>query len=516
MISPPTGTSELGVRQVSKHFGATIALDSVSFDFAPGTVLGLAGHNGSGKSTLIKAMAGYHLPEPGAEVLVDGTLHEWHSSPPQWAARLRFLHQDLGLVPTMNAVENFALSTGYSRRTFGNIHWSDQRRRTAEAMERLGATINLSTPMTRLSTTDRTMLALARAFSGLPPNGLLVLDEPTAALTADEARPMFASLRRVVEHGAAVLLVTHHLEELLEHADKIAVLRDGRLVCETQAADLDRAELTSLVAGTPVGRDSRENGELPAAARNGPPALVIDHLAGGRLRELSLTVHAGEIVGVGGLSGSGRGDVASLLTGADRRADGSVRLHGREVPSGNPRRASALGIAFAPSDRRTRALFPNHSVGHNVTLPRLPAFRRGILVNTKHERSAAVQALESCQLVPAEPDKSILEFSGGNQQKAVVARCLQTAPTLLVLDEPTQGVDIGARSTIYALLRNAAKSGTAIVVCSSDDEELAELCDRVAVLVRGQVSVELSGRSLDATRLTHASLGETPLSESAV
>jgi len=499
----------LGVLNVSKRFGTQVALNSVSLRFLPSQVVGLAGHNGSGKSTLIKAMAGYHSPEPGAEVVVDGIAFPWQHVPEAWAKRVRFLHQDLGLVPSMDAVENFALAGGYLRRGYGGIDWRMQRVRTAGALERLGAQIDLKKPVSQLSNTDRTMLCLARAFSDLPEDGLLVLDEPTASLTAQEAEPLFESIQQVVEHGAAVLLVTHHLDELLAHADSIAVLREGQLVRQSPAASLSRRELAAEVAGasstTVSGVERRPRG------RSGSASLIVSDLAGARLNSLSFEAYPGEIVGVAGLSGSGRDDVAALLAGGKSRLKGSVLVNGRPVPNGNPRKAVQLGIAYAPAERRSHALFPQHSAGENVTLPGLVEFVRRFRIRPSLERNAALNALDECELVPLAPNAPILQFSGGNQQKAVLARCLRGRPAVLLLDEPTQGVDVGGRSAIFSVIRDAADLGATVVLCSSDDEELAELCDRVIVLMHGNVGRHLAGNLLTASAVAHATLGENVL-----
>ena len=479
--------SHLGVSGVSKAFGEQLVLDDVKLEIRPGEVHGLAGHNGSGKSTLIKTMSGYHSPERGARVHLDGTSHAWEDAPPSWSRRLRFLHQDLGLIPHMNAIENFALAGGYARRSSGGIDWRRQRELTFEALELLGVALDVRTPVSRLSAADRTMLALARSFSGLPADGVLVLDEPTATLTAHEAEPLFRSIRRVVEHGAAVLLVTHHLDEFITYADTVTVLREGRVTLEAPVARLTRSSLAEAVVGAPSHATNRTSAQRVDA----PPLLDVHDLQGGRLRALSFDVRPGEIVGIGGLAGSGRDDVAPLIAAHFPRS----------------------GIAYAPADRRARALFPHHSAGENVTLPYLRSFRRWLRVDRRAERADAVAALDDCQIQPADPERPVLQFSGGNQQKAVLARCLRAQPSVLLLDEPTQGVDVGARSAIYDLVRRGASQGVAVLVCSSDDEELAELCDRVIVLTHGQATAELSGDVLTPHHLSHASLGEALMLE---
>jgi len=507
-VTAPRGParSRLGVSGLSKRFGPQLVLNDVAIRLRDGEVHGLAGHNGSGKSTLIKCLAGYHTPEPGAFIHLDGGTHAWEHAPASWSKRLRFLHQDLGLVAGMNAIENFALAGGYARRRPLGIDWQKQRERTEVALDRLGVDLDVRAPVVQLSAVDRTMLALARAFDGLPADGLLVLDEPTAALTGHEAEPLFRSIRRVVAHGATVLLVTHHLDELITFANRVTVLREGRVALEAPVPQVTRSTLATAVAGTPtVATNRRVTGRPPTGTI---PRLVIRDLQGGRLQPFSLEVHPGEIVGIGGLTGSGRDDAAPLVVGQSAPAAGQVRVDDIDIAPGDPRSATRNGIAYAPADRQARALFPQHSAGENVTLPGLVGFRRFLRIDRRAERSAAQSSLSDCQIQPADPERPILQFSGGNQQKAVLARCFRSQPRVLLLDEPTQGVDVGARAAIYQLIRRAAAQDVAVLVCSSDDDELAELCDRVVVLVHGHTAAELTGAALTANHLSHASLGE--------
>ncbi|WP_457112071.1 sugar ABC transporter ATP-binding protein [Marmoricola sp. URHA0025 HA25] len=491
---------------VSKRFGHQLVLADVDLVIERGQIHGLAGHNGSGKSTLVKALSGYYSPEPGAHIRIGSTAGPWEASHDIRSAHLRVLHQDLGLFEDLSVVENFAFAAGFARRALVSIDWRAQESATTAALRSLGVELDVQQKVRALTAVERTMLAVARAVSGLPDHGILILDEPTATLTAHEAVPLFAMIRRLTDRGAGVLLVTHHLDEFVEMADVVTVLKEGRVELHSPMSSLTRKALADAVTGTPAAAH-----QAPSSRRtyeSSQPVLQVVDLAGGRLRPLSLDIRPGEIVGVGGLTGSGRDDVAPLVTGQSAPDGGVVRVNGVVLERSNRLASVRAGVAYAPADRKARALFPNHTAGENVTLPMLRRFSRRLRVNRRAEHKAASSALESCELTPMEPQRQISTFSGGNQQKTVIARCLTAGPTVLVLDEPTQGVDVGARAAIYRLIRDAASRGIGVLVGSSDDDELAELCDRALVLVHGEVFLEAHGAALTAHHLSQASLGE--------
>ena len=344
-----------GVSEVSKTFGTHRVLTSVSLTFTSGKVLGLAGHNGSGKSTLIKCLAGYYQPDPGADLVVEGERLPWESLAQSWSSRLSFVHQDLGLVGDLNAVENFALVNGFARQGKIKIDWRRQVQATNDALARLGVSIDTRVAVSSLPAVDRTMLAVARAFARMPADGgVLVLDEPTAALTAHEATPLFDSIRRATEHGASVVLVTHHLDEIMDHTDDVVVLREGHVVLEAPTTELTRSMLAGAVAPESATIQVRQS----TVNADAPPVLVVQDLAGPRLEPLSLRVLPGQIVGIGGLSGSGRDDVAALISGHVPRVGGRITIDGAETRIETPRSASRAGIAHAPANRQALALFP--------------------------------------------------------------------------------------------------------------------------------------------------------------
>lgn len=502
---PDREVALIDIRSLSKSFPGQVALSDVSMQVMPGQIHALVGQNGSGKSTLIKILAGYHQPDPGAEVLMRGRPVDVANLSPSERSHLHVMHQDLGLVPTLSIVENLALGRGYDTGFGGRINWRRERVRVKQMLAEFGVDADPRVRVGSLPAAEQSIVALVRALQdwerddvggrsqGLDLRRVLVLDEPTASLPRLEVDRLFAAVRRVAQRGGGVVFVSHRLDEIFELADYVTVLRDGKVVGSQPMRDLDQARLIELIVGRPVD-------DLYAA----PPepksevALEVTDLAGDDVVDVDLAVRRGEIVGVAGLVGSGRDELASLLFGAKRVVRGEVRVNGRAVS--DPRSAINSGVALVPADRKSDGCIPAHTVRENVMLPRLGPFGRWWLRRGAEHR-AAEEWVAKVELRPADPERPISTLSGGNQQKAVLARWMRTEPRVLVLDEPTQGVDVGAKASIYELLSSAAADGTAVVMCSSDAEELAHVCDRVLVMRGGRVATELSGASLTSDRI---------------
>jgi ABC-type sugar transport system ATPase subunit len=491
----------LRVSGLSKTFVGTKALDDVSLEVAAGEILAVVGQNGSGKSTLVKLLAGIHQPDPGAVIEVsDGT---GHLVPLGRDGRgLHFIHQDLGLLPTLNTTENLDLGRALGRRWITPVRWPAEHARAAEVTGRFGAAIDVRAPVALLSPAERAIVAIARALDGWDhPDSVLVLDEPTTAFHRDEVARLFDAVRRVAAEGAGVIFISHRLEEVRALADRVVVLRDGRQVAEAVAGEFDDHDLVTAIVGTSVDEERRSPGDL------GPVVLALEELRGALLHDVSLSVRAGEIVGVSGVLGSGREELNSLLFGAQRPARGQIALAGDRLPLGDMEAAIAAGIAFVPADRHRLGAVMAMSVRENLTLPALGSLRgRFGAIRLGAERAEAQSWAARVELRPAEPDRPLTEFSGGNQQKVVLAKWLRTNPRLLLLDEPTQGVDIGAKAAIYQLVRRAAADGSAVLVASSDAKELAALCDRVLLIDQGRVTGQLAGAALTEAALVHAAL----------
>ena len=501
----------LRVSGLSKTFTGTKALDDVSLEVAAGEILAIVGQNGSGKSTLVKLLAGLHQPDPGSVIEVsDGT---GNLVPLGRDGRgLHFIHQDLGLLPTLNTTENLDLGRALGRRWITPVRWPAEHARASEVTARFGAAIDVRAPVALLSPAERAIVAIARALDGWEhPDSVLVLDEPTTAFHRDEVARLFDAVRRVAAEGAGVIFISHRLEEVRALADRVVVLRDGRQVAEAVAGEFDDHDLVTAIVGASVDEGRRSPGGP------GPVMLALDELAGPLLHDVSLNVRAGEIVGVSGVLGSGREELNGLLFGAQRPARGRIALAGEPLPPGDMAAAIQAGVAFVPADRHRLGAVMTMSVRENLTLPDLGSVRgRFGAIRLEAESAEARHWAAQVELRPAEPDRPLSEFSGGNQQKVVLAKWLRTKPRLLLLDEPTQGVDVGAKAAIYQLVRQAAADGSAVLVASSDAKELAALCDRVLLIDQGRVTGELAGRALTEAALVHAALATAAPASAAI
>jgi ribose transport system ATP-binding protein len=363
---------------------------------------------------------------------------------------------------------------------------------------------DVSAPVATLSPAERTIVAISRALAGWDrPEKVLILDEPTAALHGGEVERLFEAVRRIAADGAAVLFISHRLDEVLSLSDRVVALRGGRKIADVPAADIDHDDLVRMIAGHDVAAHVRGVASGPRSDR-----LVVRGMAGARVQEASFTVAGGEILGVSGLLGSGREDLCGLLFGELPRTRGAVVVDGTPLPSGDPRRAIDAGTGYVPSDRHGAGAVMATSARENLTLPRLgPLTNAAGRISPGAERREATTWADRVELTPREPDRPLELFSGGNQQKVVIARWLRTSPGVLLLDEPTQGVDVGAKAAIYRLVAAAAADGAAVVIASSDEQELATLCDRVLVLRDGRVADEVWGDALSEAALVSSNLG---------
>jgi ribose transport system ATP-binding protein len=502
VVHPPS----LVARNLSKTFGgASPALDGVSFEVQAGEIHGLVGQNGSGKSTLIKILAGYHVPDPGGQIRLGGDPVASGSPAASESAGLRFVHQDLGLVETLDTVENLSLGPGFDTRR-GLIRWSRARRSAAEAMERLGHRVDVTRPVAELPMSSRTAIAVARALSTRHGEPLvLVLDEPTANLPSHETERLFELVRRVSGEGVAVLFVSHRLDEVVANCVRTSVLRDGALVGTREMSEVRESDLVELMVGGRVESHRRDTGR---ALGGGRPVLEVRGLSTHTIHGIDLDVRAGEVVGVAGITGSGREELApAVFGGVDR--DGVVTVSGAAVPRLRPDRAIAAGVALVPADRHRNAMFADASVRENLSIVNLRAAARLGVIRKRAENARVRSWLSRLDVRPAAPDRMISTLSGGNQQKVVIARWLLQEPRVLVLDEPTQGVDVGAKAQIHGLIDKAAGTGTAVLVVSTESEELARLCDRVVVLRDGRVATVLHGDRITADQITAATLDST-------
>jgi len=508
-------TDALAVRGLCMRFAATVALDHVDLTVRAGSVHALLGGNGSGKSTAVKILAGVFPADDGTiEVKGESWGAEHYTARKGRDAGLRFVHQDLGVFDQLSIAENFALDAGYPTAPGARIRWAALRRRVAGLLATYEIDADPDAPLGSLRPAERTMVAIARALQDQEGDELiLVLDEPTASLAQHESAILLEAVRRRADRGQTVVLVSHRMPEVLAVANDFTVLRDGRTAGTLRAASPTEDELIALMTGKELGRT------MVATAAAGPvdgagtrEVLRVSGLAGGPLRGVDLSVGAGEIVGVAGLVGSGRTTLLKTLFGQHVPVAGSATLDGAPHASRSAARAVAKGVAYVPEDRGGEAAFADLTVRDNLSASVFGRYFKGWGMAYGRERQDARRLIDEHAVRVAGTEATFASMSGGNQQKVILARWLRRSPRLLLLDEPTQGVDVMSRAEIYRTIRDTASGGCAVVVASSDFVELAALCDRVVVLKDGRIARQISGADLTADLLTAAvqSSGDAP------
>ncbi|WP_206340294.1 sugar ABC transporter ATP-binding protein [Blastococcus litoris] len=487
-----------------KSFGGRTVLQPTRLTVLPGEIHMLLGQNGSGKSTLIKVLSGLHSPDAG-RCRVAGTELAFGTPESSHALGLRFVHQDLGLIEDASVADNLHFGNRFPTR-WGTV---SARRMTAvarEALTRVGLDIDPRTPVADLTAAQRTGVAVARALSGSERATVLVLDEPTASLPASEVAHLHSMLRTAAAEGLGVLYVTHHLDEVYALAQRVSILRDGVLVLSASVEDTSRDDLVHALVGGELEEVRREADHLAASPPGGaPPVLQVEDVTGEVLAGVSLTVRAGEIVGVYGLTGSGRESVLGAIFGARPRDGGSVRVEGRPLAQFRPAASVRAGLAYVPPDRKAAGGFMDLTAAENLSISDVRRFwARGFLSSGAEQRDSA-DWFERLDVRPRDGVKLPLRtFSGGNQQKVVMGRWLRIDPRVLLLDEPTQGVDVGAKAELHRQVLSASARGTAVLVSSTDVEELVTLCDRVLIMRAGRVAEELSGERVNENAINHS------------
>ncbi|RVW07435.1 sugar ABC transporter ATP-binding protein [Prescottella agglutinans] len=492
----------LELSAISKTYPGQRALDSVDFAVAAGEIHALLGHNGSGKSTLIKVMSGYHTPDAGSGAFsVAGRAIRFGDVAGIHNAGMRFIHQDIGMIEGLTVLENLRLGVGnYDARRLGRIRWGRERELARRSLAELGLDhIDLDAPLADLSAVERTEVAVARALGDQSAVTVLVLDEATAAMPAEQVGNLFHLIRRLVERGVGVVYVTHRLEEVLDIADQVTVLRDGEVALRSKVADLTGPELARVIAGTEI---SPVRTREAAGKRDGETRLeFVDVVAGRELKGASFSLRAGEVVGIAGLTGSGVHEVVRLLQGAAPVTSGEVRVEGRVVQRFGTRPMRERGVAVLPGERRLKAIF-TMSVAENMTISKLGTLRRRGILSRRVETKEVLGGIDRFDIRPRDPDRPIELLSGGNAQKVFVLRWLRIEPRVLVLEEPTHGVDVGGSAEILRVIaESAARDNVAVLLCSSDTDDLAAACDRVLVFRDGVVQAELQEEEITRERI---------------
>jgi ribose transport system ATP-binding protein len=485
----------LEFRGVSKEFGGTKALTDVSIDLKRGEILALLGENGAGKSTLIKTLAGIYKPDAG-EIRFRGAAYSHRPPKPNERQPVAFIHQDLGLIEWMTVGENVGLAQGFSMRR-GLIDWGQTERRTAEALKLVGCSFEPSTRVQDLTRTEKSLVAIARALA--VEADVLVLDEPTASLPADEVERLFAAIRPLKERGVAMIYVSHRLDEIFRIADRVAVLRDGRLVGQTPVERTNPDELIRMIVG-------RKADQLFAKASRpvGDVLVSVKDLTCRGAGPVSFDLREGELLGLVGLRGAGQELIGRALFGCEP-SSGMVSIKGEVPDLSDPVRAIASGIGLIARDRTEESVAMSLSLRENTYLnPSASGRRLFQFLTPADEADQAFEIGERVGLRPNDQSLAIEALSGGNQQKVVVGRWLATGRKLLICEDPTAGVDVGAKADIYRLIAQAVENGLAVLVISTDFEEIAHICHRAMIFSRGQIVRELSGADLTTSAVIAA------------
>jgi rhamnose transport system ATP-binding protein len=500
----PVAPPPVELRGISKRFAATAALTDVSMDLRAGEIHALVGENGAGKSTLVKILAGVHQPDSGT-ILLDGVPTLIHGPAQSRSLGIAVVHQEPRLFPDLTVAENVFIGHAPSGR-LGSIDWRGMRRAAQALFAQLDVQFDVGAPVRGLSMADQQLIEIAKALS--VDAGVLILDEPTASLSAHEVERLFAIVRRLRDRGVAIMFVSHRLDEVFALCDRATVFRDGRHVVTTATSGLTTADLVRHMVGRTVSLFPKVENPI------GDVMLEVSGLTRvGVFRDVGFSVHTGEIVGLAGLVGAGRTEVARVLFGIDHRDSGEIRLGGRLVDFATPSAAMHEGIAYLPEDRHQEGLVLDFTIAQNVTLPILPRLFPRLLIRAATERTVAGEHTAQFNVRMTGVDQEVGALSGGNQQKVVLAKWLASGPRVLILDEPTRGIDIGAKVEVHRIISELAASGLAIILISSDLPEILAMSDRIIVLHEGRVTAEIPRATATQERVMFAATGSLATDE---
>lgn len=505
-------------RDISKRFGPTQALDQVSVTFRRGEVHALMGENGAGKSTLGKVIAGLHKQDSG-EVVIDGRRLVPGSLDDAFDAGVRLVHQELAQCPNLSAAENLALHA----MPVGRLGLIDRRainERAARLIHRLDPSIDVTAPLGRLSPGRRQICQIAASLDDRADAGgasgdsakrarVIVLDEPTSSLSVAEADRLLEITRQLAGEGMTIIYVSHRMGEIFQVCDRVSVLRDGKFIATNEVKEIDEPTLVEQMIGRRITTPERH--AFSGGGGTGAPTLEVRSVSSpGRLHGISLSVRAGEVVGVGGLVGCGRSELLDAIFGLDRRAGGEVLVAGTPVRMGSPRASIAAGIGYVPEDRRNQGLFFQLGIDENIVAPVMPEISGALgLRRPARERALVAERVQEFRIKAASFSSTPGQLSGGNQQKLLLARWMGPRTKVLLLDEPTRGIDVGTKAEVYKLVRAAADRGAAVLLVSSEMPELLALSDRVLVMCEGRITGELSGAEMTQANILRLATLET-------
>ena len=487
------GQIVLEMEDIRKSFGATRALDGVRLTVRSHEIHALMGENGAGKSTLMKVLSGVYQPDAGI-IKVDGQPMRISKPAEARAAGINLIYQELSVATNLSVAENVFMGSE-PRTRWGMADISEMNRRTEEVLRLLDAPFAATTPARKLSIAQQQQVEIARAL--VHRGRILIMDEPTAALSDRETDALFAIVRKLRDEGIAIIYISHRMAEVNALADCVTVLRDGAYVGELAREELEPGKIVQMMVGRPLGDFYQgKTGRKPGEVR-----LEVQHLSGGKVEPASFQARAGEVLGLAGLVGAGRTELARLIFGADPKASGRVLLDGQEITVNEPLEAIRLGIGYLPEDRKGQGLFLQLSALTNTAMNVLGRHSRAGVVDHPVLRKLTQEAIARLSIKVNGPDSIVGGLSGGNQQKVLLARWLEIQPKVLLLDEPTRGVDVGAKAEIYRIINDLAASGVAVVVISSELPEIIGICDRVVVMREGVITGECQGQDINQEKI---------------
>lgn len=491
----------LQMRKIRKTFPGAVALDNVDFDLRKGEVHVLLGENGAGKSTLMKILSGAYA-KPEGRILLEGEEIEIHTPRHAQELGISTIYQELNLVPHLTAAENVFLGRE-PQWLPGILHQARLNRQARTLLDKVGAKIRATAPVRELGVGQQQMVEVAKALAF--DAKIVIMDEPTSALTEPEIRQLFAVIRRLKARGVSIIYISHRLEELFEIGDRVTVLRDGKYIGTLNTVDTTRADLIRMMAG----RELREH--FPKQPVDlGEEILRVKNLSrAGILRDVSFSLRRGEIVGIAGLMGSGRTELARAIFGADKPDTGDIVIHGAERAIKSPRHAIRAGLAFLTEDRKSQGLILTLSVAENISLATLPSFSRFGFLLRNRERQAAQRYIQELRIKTPGPARRVRLLSGGNQQKVVLSKWLCCHADIFIFDEPTRGIDVGAKVEIYQLINSLIARGAAIIMISSELPEIIGMSDRILVMHRGRIAAKLSAAGATQDRILSYALGDS-------
>lgn len=477
----------LHITNLSKSYSGVKALDNVQLMVKKGEVHALMGENGAGKSTFMKILAGLVTPDSG-EIILDGEVLKGAQVNEVIKKGISMIHQEILMVPELTVAQNIFLGR---EKTISGVKggWIQENvlvSRAAMLLEKVGVAIDADIKMKHLSVAQMQMVEIAKAISNQA--RVIIMDEPTSAISSKEVSTLFRIINELKSQGVAIIYISHKMDEIFEIADRITVLRDGKYIATKNASDLNNEHLISMM----VGRELNNMFPIPAAPNNTIVFQAQNLTRKGRFSDISFTVHAGEIFGIAGLMGAGRTEIARAIYGLDTLDGGNILIDGQEVIIKSPRDAVDYGIGFVSEDRKELGFVPELSVKHNVTLASLPDHRHGLLLNKESENSTTDRIIAELKIKTFDRNQKVTQLSGGNQQKVVLGKVLLSSPKIIILDEPTRGVDVGAKSEIYKLIHNLAAQGIAMIMISSELPEILGMCSRIMVLSKGVQKAILS------------------------